>query len=147
MVFSPPKRVTRAAVALHVALYRKTRGKFGSTMANVPVLLITTFGRKSGKPYTNPVAYIKDGQDYLVTASASGVDRDPGWYLNLKARREAKIEVGGTAFNVQATITEGEERTRLYEKFKASSSNFVKYEQGTSRVIPVIRLSPTGEQP
>jgi hypothetical protein len=60
----------------------------------------------------------------------------------LKNRPEAKIEIGDRAFNVQAVIVEGEERVRLYDEFKAASSNFVKYEKGTSRMIPVIRLVP-----
>ncbi len=146
MPFAPPKRVMKAANDLHVALYRKSRGKFANKIANLPILLITTFGRKSGNPYTNPVVYIEDGQDYLVSATAGGVDWDPAWYLNLKANGNAKIQVGDMAYNVQATIAESEERTRLYEKFKAASSNFAKYEQGTSRVLPVIRLTPIGKQ-
>ncbi|HRV93169.1 MAG TPA: nitroreductase/quinone reductase family protein [Anaerolineae bacterium] len=143
MASAPLKWVLKVANGLHVALYRMSDGKFANKIANLPILLITTFGRKSGKPHTNPVVYVKDGQDYLVSATNGGSDTDPGWYLNLKTRPEAKIEVGDTAFNVQAVITESEERTRLYEKFKAASNNFVKYEQGTSRVLPVIRLTPT----
>ena len=143
MASAPLKWVLKVANGLHVALYRMSDGKFASKIANLPILLITTFGRKSGKPHTNPVVYVKDGQDYLVSATNGGSDTDPGWYLNLKTRPEAKIEVGDTAFNVRAVITESEERTRLYEKFKAASNNFVKYEQGTSRVLPVIRLTPT----
>ncbi len=77
-----------------------------------------------------------------MSPTAGGADTDPGWYHNLKTRPEAKIEVGDTAFNVQATIAEHEEPTRLYEKFKAASSNFAKYEKSTSRVLPVIRLTP-----
>jgi deazaflavin-dependent oxidoreductase (nitroreductase family) len=69
----------------------------------------------------------------------------PGWYLNLKSKPEAKIEIGDKTFNVQVGTTDGEERVRLYEKFKAASSNFLKYEKGTSRVIPVIRLTPNGK--
>jgi len=137
------KRILRAANGLHVALYRKSGGKFANKIANLPVLLITTFGRISGKPTTNAVVFIQNGQDYLVSATNGGSDSDPGWYRNLKTRPEAKIEVGGTAFQVQARITDGAERTQLYEKFKAASNNFVKYEQGTSRVLPVIRLTPT----
>lgn len=137
------KRVFKVANGLHVALYRMSGGKFANKIANLPILLMTTFGRKSGKPYTNPVVYLKDGQDYLVTATSGGVDWHPGWYLNLKTRPEAKIEVGDTTFNVRATFAESEERTRLYEKFKTASSNFVKYEKRTSRVLPVIRLTPT----
>ncbi len=137
------KGVLKRANGLHVALYRMSRGKFAKRVANLPILVITTYGRKSGKPYTNPLVYIKDGPDYLASATAGGADTDPGWYLNLKTRPEAKIEVGDTAFNVQVTIAEREERMRLYEQFKAASSNFVKYEKSTSRVLPVIRLTPT----
>ena len=136
------KWVLKRANGLHVALYHMSGGKFANKIANLPILPITTFGRKSGKPYTNPVVYIKDGQDYLVSATAGGADTDPGWYRNLKTRPEAKIEVGDTAFNVQATIAEHEERTRLYEKFKAASSNFAKYEKSTSRGLPVICRTP-----
>ena len=137
------KWVWQRANGLHVALYRMSGGKFANRIANLPILLITTFGRKSGKPYTNPLVYIKDGQDYLVSATAGGANTDPGWYRNLKTKPQAKIEVGDTTFNVQVTIAESEERTRLYEQFKAASSNFVKYEQSTRRVLPVIRLTPT----
>jgi hypothetical protein len=63
----------------------------------------------------------------------------------LKNKPEASVQIGNKAFNVKAVITDGEERARLYERFKAASSNFVKYEKGTSRVIPVIRLTPQGK--
>lgn len=127
---------------IHVALYRMGRGNFANKMANLPVLLLTTFGRKTGKPHTNPVIYIQDGQDYLVSASAGGMDWHPGWYLNLKHMSEAKIEIGDMTFNVQGVIMDGDERVRLWEKFKAASDNFLKYELGTRRVIPVVRLPP-----
>jgi deazaflavin-dependent oxidoreductase (nitroreductase family) len=135
-------RVLNLANNIHVGLYRISKGKIANKIANLPILLITTFGRKSGKPHTNPVVYLEAGQDFLVSASAGGMNWHPGWYLNLKNRPEAKIEIGDKAFNVQAVIVEGEERVRLYDEFKAASSNFVKYEKGTSRMIPVIRLTP-----
>lgn len=137
MTITPSKRLKRVlniANSIHVALYRMSGGKFANQIANLPVLLITTFGRKSGKPHTNPVVYIEAGQDYLVSASAGGMDWHPGWYLNLKNSPEVKIEIGDKRFNVQAVIMDGEERSRLYEKFKAASSNFLKYEKDTSRV-------------
>ena len=137
------KKVLNAANRVHVGLYRRSKGKFAGRIANMPLLLITTFGRKSGKPYTNPVVYIQDGPDYLVAATAGGSDWDPGWYLNLKTRPEALIELGEATFIVQARIEEGDERRHLYEKFKAASGNFVKYEKKASRVLPVIRLTPT----
>ena len=135
-------KVWKAANNLHVALYRMSGGKFANKVANLPVLLITTSGRKTGKPHTNAVVYIKDSEDYLVSASNGGADRTPSWYLNLESRPQARIEVGNAAFSVEARITESEERTQLYERFKTASGNFVKYEKSAGRMIPVIRLTP-----
>ncbi len=140
------KKAMKTANGLHVVLYRLSGGKLANEVADMPLLLITTFGRKSGKPHTNPVAYLKEGQDYLVAATVGGMDWHPDWYFNLKNRPQAKIKIGTKTFNVKAIISTGEERTRLYEKFKDASSNFVKYEKATTRVIPVIRLTPT-QQP
>ena len=136
------KKVIRLANNIHVALYRISGGKVANKIANLPVLLITTYGRKTGKPHTNPVVYLHDGQDYLVSASMAGMDSNPAWYFNLKDRPDIKIKVGNQSLNVHAMIVKGEERNRLYEKFKASSPNFSKYEKSTSRLIPVIRLIP-----
>lgn len=138
------KRIMRAANNAHVGLYRLSGGKFANQVANLPILLLTTFGRKTGKPHTNPVVYLKEGEDFVVSASVGGMDWHPGWYLNLKHKPQARIQIGSRVLNVRAAIQEGAERTRLYEKFKAASANFAKYEKGTSRVIPVIRLTPIG---
>ena len=140
------RRVLQTANSVHVGLYRRSKGKIAGRIANMPLLLITTYGRRSGRPYTNPVAFIQEGQDYLVAATAGGQDWNPGWYLNLLTRPEAKIELDSQTFDVQAAIAKGDERTRLYERFKAASSNFVKYEKNTTRVLPVIRLTPTHHQ-
>jgi deazaflavin-dependent oxidoreductase (nitroreductase family) len=130
---------------VHNSIYRRSGGKFAHTAANLPILLITTYGRKSGKPHTNPVVYMQEGQSYIVSASAGGTDYHPGWYLNLKNRPEAKVEVGYKAFSVKAEITENDERHILYEKFKSISPNFSKYEKNTERLIPVIRLTVINE--
>lgn len=135
------KRVMTAANGLHAAVYRASGGRFASKTASMPVLLITTFGRTTGKPHTNPVVYLKDEQGYLVSATVGGMDWHPGWYLNLLKRPDARVQIGNRSFNVRAMVAEGEERTQLYERFKAASSNFVKYEKNTSRVLPVIRLT------
>ena len=137
------KNIMKAANYLHVLIYRLSGGKMANEIANMPLLLITTLGRKSGKPHTNPVAYLTEGQDYLVAASVGGMDWNPSWYFNLKNKPQAKVQIGAKTFDVEATITTDEERNQLYDKFKAASSNFIKYQNATSRVIPVIRLTPT----
>jgi len=137
------RKILLAANRIHVAIYRRGRGKLAIRMANLPLLLITTYGRKTGNPSTTPVVFIQDGEDYRVSATNGGTDWDPGWYLNLKARPQARIEIGEQAFDVQAKIAASEERQQLYERFKAARPNFIKYEKGTTRVLPVIRLTAT----
>src|SRR5262245_55785462 len=109
MASTPLNTVMKFGKWAHVAVYRMSRGKFANTIANLPILLLTTT-RKSGKQQTTPVVYIKDGDDYLVSASMGGMDRNPAWYHNLKANPQAKIEVGDKTFNVTAVMTEGDER-------------------------------------
>src|SRR3972149_10288367 len=41
------------------------------------VLLLTTTGRRSGRPYTTPVVYAQDGGRYLIFASKAGADPNP----------------------------------------------------------------------
>ena len=85
----------------------------------------------------------RDGNDYLIAASTGGADKNPAWFANLEGKPNAKIEVDGKTMSVKVVIAKGDERTELYEKFKSAGSNFVGYEQKTTRKIPVIRLQPT----
>jgi hypothetical protein len=66
-------RVLNLVSNIHVGLYRISKGKIANKIANMPILLITTFGRKSGKPPTNPIVYLEARQDFLVSASAGGI--------------------------------------------------------------------------
>ncbi len=127
---------------LQIFLYRISGGKIAGSINGSPLLLLTVTGRKSGRAYTVPVAYVRDKDEYLVSASAAGRDRNPVWFSNLESNPQAKIEVMGKTYRVTAVITTGEERDRLYELFKAQGSNFVAYEKKTTRKIPVIRLRP-----
>ena len=142
MAFIPPDNMFKIMTRTHIFLYRKSGGKIWNTMLGMPVLLLTTTGRKSGKSRTTPVVYVRDNGDYLIAASKGGADSHPAWYLNLEASSEAQIEIGDNVFTVQVTVTEGEERTQLFEKIKTAGDNFATYEQNTQRIIPVVRLTP-----
>jgi F420H(2)-dependent quinone reductase len=125
---------------LHVFLYHISSGKIGGSVIGSPVLLLTTIGRKSGQPRTVPLAYVRHNDEYLITASAAGADKNPVWLANIEHNPNVKIEVAGKTLNAKALITTGDERTQLYELFKKQGSNFVEYETKTTRKIPVIRL-------
>src|SRR5690242_4862155 len=122
---------------LHVSLYRMSGGKMGGSIYGSPLLLLTVVGRKSGKEYTMPLAYVVHNGEYLITASAAGADKDPSWLMNLEAKPQAKVELDGKTFMVKPIVTSGAERDQLYELFKKQGANFAEYETKTTRKIPV----------
>ncbi|MFN8371992.1 MAG: nitroreductase/quinone reductase family protein [Anaerolineae bacterium] len=127
---------------LHVFLYHISSGKVGGSILGSPLLLLTVTGRKSGRSYTMPLAYVEHNGEYLISASAAGADKNPIWFANLESNPHAKIEMKGKTYNVNAVVATGAERDQLYELFKAQGSNFAEYEKKTTRKIPVIRLQP-----
>jgi deazaflavin-dependent oxidoreductase (nitroreductase family) len=135
-------RIMKGFRNLHVWMYHTSSGKYGGSINGSPLLLLTVIGRKSGQAYTMPLAYVREGSDYLITASANGADKNPAWLANLENMPEAKIEVSGKTLSVKPTLITGVERDQLYELFKAQGSNFGEYEKKTTRKILMIRLQP-----
>lgn len=146
MASVPPDLFFKVMTRIHIFLYRTSGGKLWNKMTGMPVLLLTTTGRKSGRQRTTPLVYVRDGEDYLIAASKGGANSHPAWYLNLKATPEVRVETGGQAFAARVTITAGEERDRMYERFKSAGPNFATYEQMARRTIPVVRLTPVQGQ-
>jgi F420H(2)-dependent quinone reductase len=71
--------VTKAALWLHATLYRLTNGRIGGRfIAGTPILLLTTTGRRTGKRWTRPLAYVRDGERLVLCASNGGSPRHPG---------------------------------------------------------------------
>lgn len=124
--------------------FRANQGKVGGQLANIPLLLLTTTGAKSGRAITKPLAYTKDGERFVVIASFAGSPRNPAWYNNLVANPEAVVEVGNERFRVRATVTTGEERQRLFARQAAQMPIFAEYQQKTARQIPVVVLTRIG---
>lgn len=124
--------------------FRENDGVVGGYFEGMNLLLLHTTGAKSGKERINPVAYLKDGDRYVVIASKAGADSHPDWYHNLVKNSEVSVEVGTEEFKATAIVTDEPERTELYEKMEAISAGFTEYKNKTSRVIPVIALSRKG---
>jgi F420H(2)-dependent quinone reductase len=132
----------RVLGGLHRRLYRLTGGRVGGRIADMPVLLLTTTGRKSGKPRTQPLAYTRAGECYAVIASKGGAAHHPLWYLNLRANPLAEVTVGRQTERVRARVAEGEERERLWRQLADVFPGYDKYARKTSRRIPVVVLEP-----
>ena len=132
----------KVAGGTHTALYRVTRGKVGGTMLKVPILLLITRGRRSGKERTTPLMFSRDGDNLVLIASVGGAPRNPAWYWNLQGG-EAEVQIGSERRRVRARDAEGEERERLWAQMVALYPNYAEYQKKTSRQIPVVVLERT----
>ena len=132
-----------------VGQFRSDGGKISSGMfKGARLLLLTTTGAKSGKERINPLAFTRDGDNYVVIASKGGSPTHPDWYHNILANPEVGVEVATHSsvhqFRAHARIAEGDERRRLYDAQAAVMPNFAEYQKKTEREIPVIVLEPRG---
>jgi deazaflavin-dependent oxidoreductase (nitroreductase family) len=130
---------------MHSAVYRRTGGKIGGKLGKVPVLLLTTTGRKSGQPRTQPLSYTRAGDGYAVIASKGGAAQHPLWYLNLQASPLAEVTVGRETRKVRARDAQGEERERLWRALADLYPGYDKYANKTNRQIPVVVLDPVAD--
>ena len=127
---------------VQVFIFRRTHGKNMSFMRGMPILLLTTVGRKSGKSRTTPLMYVCDGDNYVICASNNGRDKYPSWFHNLKSSSQVEIEVPGKHFMVSPTIATDDEQTRLWAQLVAQAPFFDDYKNGTTRPIPLVLLRP-----
>ena len=120
-------------------LIAQFRAKRGETGRKYPVILVTTVGRKSGKPLVTPLNFSIDGDRLVVIASAGGSETHPAWYLNLVANPEVTIEYGHEIFRALATSAAEPERTRQFDQQAAVMSFFAAYRRSVkAREIPVV---------
>jgi deazaflavin-dependent oxidoreductase (nitroreductase family) len=119
--------------------FRANRGKVGQ-MEGMQALLLTTTGAKTGRALTRPLVYTRDGDRIVIVASYGGSDQNPPWYHNLVANPVATVEIGTETFKVQATVTSGSERQRLFERHAEQAPIFFDYQKKTRRQIPVLIL-------
>jgi deazaflavin-dependent oxidoreductase (nitroreductase family) len=97
-----PAWVRRLFPRLHVQVYRLSRGRIGGRRSGLPILLLTTRGRKSGQARVSPLLYMPDGPTCVVVAANSGIDRPPAWWLNLVANPQANVRLRGRRLSVVA---------------------------------------------
>jgi deazaflavin-dependent oxidoreductase (nitroreductase family) len=138
-------RAGRAAqlgfTAAHTALVR--RFGLARRIGDVPILLLTTKGRRSGRPRTVPVMYVP-GEAPVLVASNGGSPSHPSWYLNLEAEPQAEIEIEGQRHEVVARTVTGAERDPLWRRAVATYSAYADYQRRADRQLPVVVLTRPG---
>jgi len=113
----------------------------------MPVLLLTTTGRRSGKARTTPLTFFRDATDLVVVASNGGADRPPDWALNLQQTPRAVVEIGTNKVAVTARPASQQERERLWIVITATHAGYARYQERTTRPIPVVLLTPEHPPP
>lgn len=134
-------------MAAHVRRYLASDGHDGHIWHDVPTLLLTTRGARSGRPRLVALIYgvdVADGVDrYVVVASHAGAPEHPHWYRNLLETAEADVQVVARRFRARGYTAEAAERDWLWALMVGIHPPYADYQQRTRRRIPVVVLEPT----
>jgi deazaflavin-dependent oxidoreductase (nitroreductase family) len=134
----------RQGNAIGVWIHRAFKGRLDA-FGDQTVLMVTSPGRRTGRPRSTMVRYMDHDGGYLVWGTGSGSPTDPDWFRNLRGAREATVEIGTHAETVTPTELRGQERDRVWrEVILAQAPAVAKYEAKAGRIIPVAHLRPTG---
>ena len=137
--------VAKLVTRFHQLTFDVSKGKVAGKAGGMPVVKLTTIGKKSGqRRSTMLTSPLVEGDNVVLVASYGGDDRNPAWYGNLAANPDVEIVMNGASRKMHARVAEGDERTRLWEALTAEHANYAGYQRKTSRQIPVIVLEPAG---
>jgi deazaflavin-dependent oxidoreductase (nitroreductase family) len=127
---------------VHPAVYRATGGRILGRVLGMPVLLLTTRGRRSGAPRTTALTYHPAPGGYVVIGSFLGEPRDPAWVHNLRSQPRAEVQIGRRHIPVIAREVRGSEREKLWSDVVGREPSYAVYAERTERRIPVVVLEP-----
>ena len=127
---------------LPVAVYRLTGGRVFGRVGGQPVLLLQTTGRRSGRPRTTPVQYLRDGESFVVVASNAGAAHPPAWLLNLRAEPRAHVQVGAQPLDVMAREIGDDDHAALWQRLTAANRQLDTAARKAGRRLPILVLSP-----
>ncbi|GAA4880346.1 nitroreductase/quinone reductase family protein [Actinomycetospora straminea] len=137
--------VDRHSVRPGAWLLRRTRGRIVRLWRR-RALVLTTRGRRTGRPRTVVVQYFPDGTDMVVVAANSGLPTHPAWYVNLLADPRAVVEVEGRTVPVRAVPMTRDEATAWWPRVLAAAPDYARYPRRTDRPIPLVRLVPADDE-
>ncbi|WP_176561098.1 nitroreductase family deazaflavin-dependent oxidoreductase [Mycobacterium neglectum] len=126
----------------HIRVYRRTNGRIGAKLLWFPAALITTTGRKSGRPRTTPTLYLDDGDRVILPASFGGRDSDPAWYLNLESNPEVHVQIRSRHLDLRARDATEDERKRYWPRLIKMYPPYRGYRQAADREIPMVVCEP-----
>ena len=129
----------RFFVPFHILVFRLTGGRLLGQF-ELPVLLLTTKGRRSGKQRTVALLYLEDDGALLVIASLGGAPTNPDWYHTLVANPMVEVQTRAGRRGMRAEPLIGDDRHRRFESIKDAAPRYEAYQARTKREIPVVAL-------
>ena len=142
----PPRWFVRLAWSTHRYLYRVTGGRVGLRRAKANrwgMMRLTTTGRRSGEERSVILGYFDDGPNLVTMAMNGWADGEPLWWLNLQADPEVSVDLVGGRRRVRGRAAEGEERSRLWARWREIDTNLDEYAALRSAETAVVILEPS----
>lgn len=143
---SSARSLQRAYRRVHQALYERTGGLVGQRLAGTPLLLLTTVGRRSGRPRTVALIYARDGADLVLVASNHGLDDAPGWFPNLAANPAVRLPIARRRADGHAPVVAPDDPDYPRLRWLVNDTNRQRYEgyqARTERPIPLVVVTPS----
>jgi deazaflavin-dependent oxidoreductase (nitroreductase family) len=134
----------RGLNTVHRTVMKLSGGRLGWDVANMPVLELTTTGRKSGRPHTVVLTSpVRDGDAIVVVGSRGGDNHHPAWFLNLRDNPDVDVAIGREPKRLmRARVADPDERARLWPQVVARYKGYGDYQTKTDREIPLVLLEP-----
>lgn len=140
----PSDLVLKTMNLVHRTGLKISGGRWGWTVGAMPVIELTTTGRKSGEPRTVMLTSpIQEGGSMVIVASRGGDDHHPAWFLNLQANPEVQVTTKAATTTMRARVATEDERARLWPQVTEAFRNYAQYQTKTDREIPLVFLDPS----
>ena len=147
----PPRLFVRTAWVLHRALYRFSGGRVGlrppEPGTKFGMMRLATLGRRSGQPRVAIVGYYEDGSNLVTLAMNGWAEAEPAWWLNLQAHPDTVVELTDGPRAVRGRAAEGEERDRLWARWREFSADYDAWAAMRSGTTAVVVLEPRDSVP
>jgi deazaflavin-dependent oxidoreductase (nitroreductase family) len=145
----PPRWFVRLAWATHRGIYRLTGGRIGLRRPKAAnrwgTARLTTTGRRTGQERSVMVGYFEDGPNLVTMAMNGWAEGEPAWWLNLQANPEATVDLKDGPRRVKGRAAEGEERSRLWDRWRQIDENLDSYSARRSGETAVVILEPLAD--
>jgi len=140
----PSDLMLKVGNTIHRGMLKISGGRLGWNLGHMPVVELTTTGRRSGQPRTVMLTLpVQEGSTIVVVASRGGDDQHPAWFLNLRDNPDVEVVLKGTPKqHMTARMATAEERARLWPQVTEKYKGYAGYQAKTEREIPLVLLEP-----